>query len=172
MIALTRPFIALCFLKIGPQDLPASVVLLVIALIAHTITEALGASVIMPDHSAIMAGLCATAVLATLTCAILLLQNRRARVLQTLCALAGAIAVIDIIGIPLASWLQYAEATGADKSLPILGLLALTVWSLAVHGHVFRHALSIPLSFGLVVALVFFWVSFQVMHYLFPTAAG
>ena len=168
MFSLTRPFVDLCFLRIGPQNLPASGLLLAIALVAHLLAEWIGFSVLMPGENAFLAALAATVILAFLTFSILAAQRRQSRLLQTLTAMAGAITVIDLIGIPLATWWRSVDDGSGAVQLPLLLLLVLTVWSVAIQGHILRHALSIPLAMGVMIAMFFFWFSFQVMHYLFP----
>ena len=49
-------------------------------------------------------------------------------------------------------------------------LLVLVGWSILVTGHILRHALSVQLLGGLVVALLLYFISMRVLHGLFPLA--
>ena len=43
------------------------------------------------------------------------------------------------------------------------------LWSLAVDGHIYRHALSTTMSLGMLVAVLIFALNFVVIEALFPT---
>ena len=154
--------------KIGPQNLPASLMLLGLALAAHTVTEILGLSYFLPRAQALLAGITTTLLLCALTTGVMLTLGRQLRLVQTLTALAGAIAVLGVIGIPITGWWKSMQAAGGLVELPIMLLVALTGWGLTVQGHILRHALSLPLFVGLVISILFFFVSVYVMESLFP----
>jgi len=48
-----------------------------------------------------------------------------------------------------------------------LAYLGLFVWSLAVDGHIYRHALSIKMSLGVLVAVLIFAANFILMRAVF-----
>jgi len=50
-------------------------------------------------------------------------------------------------------------------------LFLLMLWSLVVVAHIFRHALSIPFFFGLMLALVFYGISISAFRALFSGVA-
>lgn len=167
LFALLRPFIELCLFRIGPQHLPASTVLLGLALVAHTLTGILGSLMLLPGATALFAGLTGTVLLAAFTTVLLYLQRVPARITQTLTALAGAVTVVDVLGLPVLGWLESAQAAGGDQSLPALLLILLTGWSLTVQGHILRHALSASFWLGLGLALLFSFITWKVMRSLF-----
>lgn len=85
--------------------------------------------------------------------------------------MAGAIALIDVTGIPILGWLEAVQHSGGNRGTPTLLLLLLTAWSLTVQGHILRSALSTRFIVGLILAIFFFWISYNVMRMLFPIPA-
>jgi len=168
--AIFDPFIQICLLRQGPQDLPLSGILLAIALIAHTVMSILLSNVSLSAASALLSGVVDTVLLVVLTGALLTVQRRHARVIQTVTALAGTGAIITLVALPVSGWLHGADQAAGEGGFALLLLLILTGWSLAVAGHIFRHALSVPYFLGLVLAAVFYWISISVFRALFPLA--
>ncbi len=169
--AIFDPFIQICLLRRGPQDLPLSGILLAITLIAHTVMSILLSNVSLSAASALLSGVVDTVLLVVLTGALLTVQRRNARVIQTVTALAGTGAIITLVALPVSGWLHGADQAAGEGGFALLLLLILTGWSLAVAGHIFRHALSVPYFLGLVLAAVFYWISISVFRALFPLAA-
>ena len=169
--AIINPFLQICLLRRGPQDLPTSGILLAIALTAHTVMSILLSKVSLSALSALLSGVLDTVLLVALTVVLLYVQRRNSRVVQTVTALAGTGAIITFIALPISGWLHGADRAAGEGGFALLLLLILTGWSLAVVGHIFRHALSIPYFLGLVLAIVFYWISISVFRALFPVGA-
>lgn len=170
MRAIVDPFIQICLLRQGPQDLPTSGILLAIALSAHTLMSIVLSNVSLSAVSALLAGLLDSTMLVILTGTLLYVQRRNARIVQTVTALAGTGAIITLLALPLSGWLHGADQAAGEGGFALLLLLILTGWSLAIAGHIFRHALSVPYFIGLVLAGVFYWISISVFRSLFPIA--
>jgi hypothetical protein len=166
--ALVEPFIQICLLRRGPQDLPTSGILLGIALTAHTLMSIVLSNVSLSVGRAVLAGLVDSLMLVVLTGTLLYVQKRSTRIVQTVTALAGTGAIITLLALPLSGWLRGADQAAGEGGLALLLLLILTGWSLAIAGHIFRHALSVPYFIGLVLAGVFYWISISVFRALFP----
>lgn len=169
--ALVNPFVQICLLRQGPQDLPTSGILLGIALTAHLVMTALLSNISLSVLTALSWGALNTGLMVVLTVAILYLQRRNTRVIQTLTALAGTGAVITFIALPISGWLHGANHAAGEGGFALLLVLILTGWSLAVVGHIFRHALSVPYFMGLVLAMVFYLISIMIFRALFPVGA-
>ena len=169
--ALINPFIQICLLRQGPQDLPTSGILLALTLTAHTLMSVVLSRVSLDTLRALLSGILDTVLLVVLTGSLLLVQRRIARVTQTVTALAGTGAIITFLALPLSGWLHGADQAAGEGGFALLLLLILTGWSLAVSGHIFRHALSVPYFVGLVLAVVFYWISISVFRALFPMGA-
>lgn len=168
MLALAKTFFDICLLRLRPQDLPASVLLLSVTLIAYAVSTSLLSAVVLPFDKALLAGLMDTALLSLLTISVLYFQGLHARFVQTFTALTGSGAVLAVIGLPLSSWLYNAIERGDSPAVPALLSLLLLAWGLTVVGHILRHALSTVFFLGLVLAIVFYWVTLNVLNAFFP----
>ena len=166
--SIVRPFVELCFFRTGPQSLPASNLLLALTLVAHTTVGIVGFMMLMPRTDAIFAGILATVLMCVLTYGLLYLLRRDARLVQTLTALAGALTVLEMVGLPFASWLKSSHDMGLESGIPTFVVMILTGWHLTVQGNILRHAMSVPLMLGLAVSLLFFVMSVSVLQSLFP----
>ena len=167
MRAILNPFIQICLLRQGPQDLPTSGILLAIALTAHTVMS-IAWSISLNAGSALLSGLLDTLLLVVLPATLLYAQGRKSRVIQTLTALAGTGTIITFLALPVSGWLRGADQSAGEGGLAMIMLLILMGWSLAVVGHIFRNALSIPYFFGLLLAMLFYGISISAFHALFP----
>lgn len=167
MYTLVRPFIEICLLRLNPQDLPYSWLLLGLALLAHTCTGALASAMLLPPGQAVLAGITGSLLLVLLTAGLLYTQQCQARLVQTLTALAGSMSLLDLAALPITNWWDSLHAAGLDTSLPTLLLLVLTVWNLVVAAHVLRHALQVTFLLAAAASLAFYWAFFTVMNALF-----
>ena len=167
--ALLKPFLDICLLRLAPQELPASGLLLAVALLAHTITGILISIVQLNAANAVAAGITDTLLLCALTFVLLSAHRLGARLTQTLTALAGSGAIIGLIALPVTGWFYQAHAGTGSGGLPALILLVLIAWSITVVGHVLRHALSAPFFLGMIAATAFYGISIWVLNTLFPT---
>lgn len=170
MLTLLRPFVEICLLRRGPQDLPPSPFLVYLALAAHAVSVGVQSLAIHSPLTALLSGIVDTGVLAALTYSLLYVARRPARVPQTLAALAGSGALLGVLALVPTGWWFLARQGGADPGGAWVLLLALVVWSLVVMGHVLRHALSTHLFAGLGLAAVFYWFAISVRETLFPVA--
>ena len=169
MLALIKPFVDICLLRLGPQHLPASEMLLGLALLAHVLTTIALATVTHRFSDALLEGVLGTLVPCLLVAGALYVQRLGTRLAQTLAALTGSGSVINVVALPLASWLQGAPASdGAGVDLARIAVLVLMGWSIAIAGHILRHALSVPFVVGIVLALVFSWISVAMIRALVP----
>ena len=170
MYALVKPFLDLCLLRRAPQDLPSSDLLLWLVLVTHTVSGILLSVVTLSFGQALLAGIMDTLLLAGLTVSVLYIHRLYDRFKQTLTALAGAGTVLGLLALPITGWFHAARSADGDTSGPILVLLVLIGWSITVAGHILRHALSTVFILGIVVALIFYWISINIMNRLFPIA--
>jgi predicted signal transduction protein with EAL and GGDEF domain len=168
LLEIIRPFFEICLLRLRPQDLPESTPLLGLVLIGHTFSAVLLSTVALPFWEALLAGLLDTLLLAAMTLSVLHLQRLQNRLKQTLTALAGTGTLIGMVAIPLSNWLHMANETNSEAVTPALLLLLLIGWSLTVTGHILRHALSTAFIMGLVLAMVFYWITINILNAIFP----
>ena len=166
---IVRPFVEICFFRRAPQDLPNSIILLAIMLVAHTVTSILLNAVVLDGWRPLLAGLTDTLLVSILTGSILYLHGFTARIAQTLSAMTGTGAIISVVAIPLFTWHAGAQQSGSANPLAALLVFGIIAWSLAVSGHILRHALSVPYVLGILVAVAFYGVSYTVFSSLFWT---
>jgi hypothetical protein len=160
-------FVDICLFKKGPQHVPASRLLFGLALAAYWIVGIALLSLQNDWPEAIVQAVSESFLLLAFCWVLLRLTNRLSRLLQTTTALLATDALISLPGALLLSWwLARPDAPGLQ-----FGLLALTVWHLAVISQVLRQAVSRPLAFGVVLALTYVGVTYTIMTMLFGLPA-
>ncbi len=156
MIALLRAFWMIAILKMGPQAIPASRVLLVLMVVGHfAIGVTLAATSISIDGAAITA-LLGTAVMLAFVYLILIMKGMQPRFVQTITALAGCEALIGLVALPM----TFLFHTGGGESglLAILSLL-IFAWNIVVAAHIFQHAFNITSQQGVFYAVFYIFTS-------------
>jgi len=149
-------------LRSGPQDLPSGKVLAWTLVLAY-LAQGFLASMVLNETDAAPRTFMATAVQLGAIAALLNFRNMALRLPQTISALAGTGFFFGLISIVI---LTQADP---EKSQPDLALiyLALFVWSLLVDAHIYRHALSIKLSQGMLVAVMIFVANYVLLKSVF-----
>jgi hypothetical protein len=99
---------------------------------------------------------------------ILYLQNKTARINQTLSAMAGTGAVLGVCALPLVILVQQDQSAEQIPAVLTLLWLVLLIWNLLVMAHIMRHALSSSFAIGLGASLLYALVSMQIIATLFP----
>jgi len=168
MLRLITVWLDICLLRAGPQDLPASRVLLWLAVIAYTLVSFFLSQPGYPSAVAVRIAGVDLALLVVFTAAPLYLLDKTARIGQTLTALAGTGAVLGLIAMPVIGVLFDGQNTDEVPPFVALAWLILFGWSLLVVAHIMRHALSVRFAVGLGVAILYMLVAMQVIGTLFP----
>lgn len=170
MHATIRPFLELCVMSRGPQDLPASPAWLVIATLGYFAVGVAMAWPLYPPGLAVLSAMADVALLFGLTAALLAWRGLLARWLQTVLALAASGVVMGMVALPIVFSLYRAVLTGEEAAFTALIYWVLVGWIVAIYGFVFTHALSLRSRWaGLGVALAYFVVSWVVMQAAFPS---
>jgi hypothetical protein len=157
MQELARLFTQIALLRRGPQDLPASPLLLMLTLAGYLGVNALVSALLPPVSGWPLQLLADTLFTLAWYVALLQLVGRPERILQTSTAVFGLQAVLSP---PLiaSEWLMRRFGGDGAWQLPIAfaGLL-LVVWLVAANGHVVKAALdwSLTTSITLVILQVF-----------------
>lgn len=175
MAPLLPLLVDLCLLRRGPQDLPYSP-----RLTRSLVLLGLGCDLLYVALLEVQGALPRVVFGLALTLALpwwlLGWRQRRERYAQTLAALAGSGVLFTLLFLPLALWAQqHVPAEGVETLTReqlaagwlVLGLLG---WKLAVNGHILRHALDLPRTAGLALALGWFLVEFNLDRLLFGAA--
>lgn len=149
-------------LRSGPQDMPAGRSLAVLLALVY-LSQGLIADKVLDEPDAFPRTVLAIGVQFGLIAALLNFRNLAPRINQTIGALAGTGFIFGLISIVLLTWVD------PQKPQPDLALayLVLFVWSLLVDAHIYRHALSIRMGMGVLVAVTIFTVNFILLKAVF-----
>lgn len=159
----------ICALKAAPQDLPASSFLMGLMLLVYFVTGVVVAALQWPLSQAALAAFLDT-VFVTVLCRVLLWTRQLSgRFVQTLTAMAGSGAVMTLIAVPLVWWQGFVGVSDANApTLPTWLLMIWMVWNVVVVGHILRHALSTILALGIGLAVVYGYITFELMRIFLP----
>jgi len=171
LFALVKPFLDICLLRLAPQDLPASQLLLAVTVAGYFVFGTVLASVYYPLGTSVMVGVTETVIVCLMVALALYLQKVPERLAQTLTALTGAGAVLNLVALPLSIGMVAAKERGGDTSSMELLSFALLFWSWAITAHILRNALSVRFGTGLALAVVFFVITLTIMRAMFPDPA-
>jgi hypothetical protein len=99
----------------------------------------------------------------------LYLRRRPARYWQTALALIGTGLIFSLLALPLLVLVGPVDTANQAPWLPVVGwaVLLLFGWQLLVAGHIWRHALDVPLPTGVLVALALFVAELLIQRALF-----
>ena len=170
MKKLLSVFLNICLLRAGPQDLPAASIVLGLATVANVV---IGTLVALPNYTfgqALAWSAVDLLLLATVAHISLLWRGKRSRFPQTFSALAGSGALLSLLGWPLLLVLARLPEGDANAAVPSLLLGALLIWSIVVIAHIMRHALSSTYGVGVLLALLYVIVSWNLSGLLYPPA--
>ena len=148
-------FFDLIRLRRGPQDLPASQGLLIIAGFALVVTAILGDHFNNDLSNRLVFALSQVAILTVTVWGILALNQKSERAVQTLTAFYGTSVIIQLIVWPFRSWLlSLSEEAQQQATLPLLVVVALAVWSFVVMVHIYRNALDSSRGKAILVSII------------------
>ena len=147
-------------LRRGPQDVPYSPTLLLLALVPYALLGSALAGFAIPGERALLYGPAEATLLAGLVYVALALRRQPARYVQTLTALVLAGVAFNVLSLPLTALAR------PDNGLGLL-ILLLVGWSFAVSVHILRQALDIPVPGSVLVNIGFFLVAWYGLGTLF-----
>ena len=169
MSELVKPFFYICLLSTGPQDIPYSINLFRLSLLAYLLTAVLTLTQGMALEQAISASLVDMTILLIFARICLHLFNKLGRFIQMTTALLVIGAAFQILAFPLLVSIQAGEKGNAELSLILLLLFS---WNLAVYAHIFRETFEIKTGLAFVITLVYTLISFSANQMLFPQAGA
>lgn len=156
-------FVDVCLFKKGPQDVPASRLLFGLALVAYWVVGTLLLSLRNDWLEAVAQAVTESLLLLGFCWCLLFVTKRLPRLLQTTITLLATDALISLPAALLLSWwTALPDAPGLQ-----LGLLALSLWQLAVIAQVLRLAVSRPLVLGGALAIGYVGIAYTIMVALF-----
>ena len=163
MYALIKLFWDICLFRRGPQDTPPLPILLVL-LVLLNLTYAFFLYRIPNAQGFVFEGgrivrflFIHTVVIFTLVYVILWINRFRVRYLQTLIAMYGVDLIISLPQLPLTMFASRITDQVSLAMLVFIGFMFTIGWNLAVHTHIFRHALSCSVFRGGAYAILLFF---------------
>lgn len=141
----------ICLLRANPQDLPSSSRLTALALVVYYVTDVVMAFITVSFTRALLFAALDTFLLAALAHTALSLRHFGVRLRQTLMALAGCGVLLAIPALIAMGWI--------GATLPPAVWAPLLLWSVAVYGHILRHALEVRYAHGIAAACVYVFVA-------------
>jgi hypothetical protein len=165
-----EPFWNICRFRLGPQDLPASNTLFTGTLLLYVlISSIIGGFELSPERALLSASVEVALMLGMLRM-MLWVRDLWPRFQQTATALLGTGTLFGFVAVPL-MWWQFQYAEPADAFVPSLLIFILFIWSVAVVGHILRHALNTPFYVGVAVSLLYTYVSITILRAIFVTGS-
>ncbi len=145
-------------LRGGPQDFSSSW-RLTVTLVAAYLLQTLLTGQQLQDESATEKSLLAMALQIIVLAGLLTWQRHQERFAQTFSALVGVSIVFNLI-----IWVLLSES-GPLKDQPTLVMLwfAVFVWSLFVDANIYRHAMSVSLSVGMLITVLILAASYALI---------
>lgn len=148
MNQLPATLLRICVFRDGPQELPASSSLLIALVVIGWAASTLLVGQLIAEGSAALEVTVATGFGLLFTWLALSVRGGTHRFLQSATALFGTDLVLLLPVAPLLLLTSGQEA----PNLQLL-LLLLWAWGIAIKGHIFRHALDLPVPGGVLVAI-------------------
>jgi hypothetical protein len=171
-------FLQIALRRRGPEDLPDSRVLLLMAGLVYVVTQ--GLLVLPVYHSPVALGrslILDLLLLCGCLWGLLRFTGHKPRFRQTLTAMFGTSSLLSVCMLPINYWFQLSSWLGlsVDPTKPPLviaiGALAILVWWLVVSGHIFSRALSAPFAVGLAIAIGYYLLSNLVLGQIWQPPA-
>lgn len=156
------PFLDMMRFRSGPQDLPASRGFTIL-LAALYISGGFLAGNVLDESEYARRAMMAIAVQFTVIILLLKLKGFRDRTQQTIGALSGTGFLFGLMSIYLLSMVNVEKPQVELAAL----YFVLFIWSIAVDGHIYRHALSSKIGTGVLVAVTIFSLNFILLRTFF-----
>ena len=173
MNLLFQRFFAICLLRAGPQDLPASYFLLGLCLAAYAGAGFLLSLSGLPWLASLLLVVVDMLLLVMLSYLLLWARSMTERFTQVCTALAGTGVFFELLALPLLIWQQHTvgafQQSGGDGLGIFISALVLWLclfWNLMVIGHILRHALSTIMPVGLALGVAYLFISISISRQL------
>lgn len=167
MYQLMLLFFRIAIFKQGPQDVPASPLVLRFLLPVYVAISFLALMMNGTASTALLQIGVDLVMMAGFIWPMLYFADKSHRFAQTFNAMLGTDAVISFAALP-----ALASLTSQPSELAYLFMMAMMVWHWLVNGHILREALDRSWFFGLGLGLLYIMLSSQVMAALFPEIVG
>ncbi len=161
---IARAFFDICRLRIGPQDLPSSKILLGLTLIIYTTISLMLSIIQISLAKALLSAIIDTSLLIILIGSLLYIASRAARFTQTITALAGINIIFGIPTIPLVFMIGQKGLSNNQADLLVLLLFVVVIWNFIVYAHILRNSLEIPMFASFALTILISILTFSVLN--------
>jgi hypothetical protein len=171
MVQLIRLFAQIALLRQGPEDLPASPLLLALTVAGYFFAHLIVGALLPPLPGPWVAHLCLDVVFTFVWYALLLyILKRPERFLQTATAVYGYQAVLSPL-LVATLWLQRRFESESVWQFPVTMLsLALLIWIIAANGHIVRTALEWSMAPSVALVILQTLAGYLLVLTLFPSS--
>jgi hypothetical protein len=154
-------------LRGGPQNLSTSWSLTLFLLAAYLVQNLITGQQLEDEYAAVKS-LVAISLQVAVLASLLYWRRHPERFAQTLSALAGIGIIFNAV-----TWVLLTQSDPA-LSQPMLALawFAVFIWSLFVDANIYRHALSVTLSMGMLITVLTLAASYILIEMLFLAGSG
>jgi len=170
MYYILKILIDIILFKAGPQDIPAATFLLKLMLLVYFLTGLLATLLNFNFFTAIEISIIDIFLLILAAVPLLKLQKLDNRILQTLTAIFGALGLFNLISLPFDIWYNLLLSGNYEQNLnqlPSLIMIFLSIWGLAILGHILHHALNINLILAAGISIFYMIFSIFLTSILF-----
>ncbi|MEM9303830.1 MAG: hypothetical protein AAGE01_17060 [Pseudomonadota bacterium] len=158
MLQLVNLLVDICLLRRGPQHLPARRELTLFLIVAYGALAAAAEAWLGEPSQAFQWSVTSMVMLVGFIYGLLRWRGLLERFDQTVSAVAGCGVVYLLVYLPLSAALATPEGEPTSALAPLLVLVWILVffWGFIIEGHIYRHALRLPLPGGVLVSVLIF----------------
>ena len=162
MQAIIKAFWDIALFRQGPDSLPDSQPLLLLAAIAYSAIDIVVILTLYPREALVPLLLVDVGFMVAWSAGLLALFGKIARLRQTLTALFGSGALLQMLAYPVTAWPSFGLPVEMPMGFRVFISLLILLWSVAVFGHIFGRALSRSLGAGISFAVIYYIVIYEV----------
>jgi hypothetical protein len=162
MFDLIKLLFEICQLKKAPQDLPYSINVLKILLVANIFINFLQSNISVNWIDAVLKAAIGVLLIGGFSWISLFFRGKLTRFYQTTAALLGTDTLIGILTLPVIATMSI----GQGGTLTFLVMIALIIWYWVVTGHIMRNALDESFGFSLGLSFLYLLISYQVTAFI------
>lgn len=162
-------FFDICRLRLGPQNIPYSLLLLSLTIFCYMMVGVILASIELALSDAILFSVVETTASAIIISSLLYVTYKSSRLYQTLTALTGIDTLFGTVRFPLVYWISLLPSTDSLIALFLFSsLLILIMWNLLVYAHILRNTLEVSLGIGVALTVVSSLLTTSILYQIFP----
>lgn len=158
---IVNAFWQIALFRAGPESLPDSRPLLVLAMVVYIAVDVMVILAMYPRHALPSLLLVDVGFLLLWCAGILRLFGFAQRLQQTLIALFGTGAMLQLLAFPLSAWPSFGIPVEIPLFLRVLVAVVILLWSVSVYGHILGKAISRSMGVGLTFAIIYFIVIYE-----------